>query len=174
MAKITEKNEFLEKNIRDFKGRYLHRLKHEYKLSYEEVVELLTKAEQKLKKKEILIPISVFDNKELSAFETLCKYLKEELKFSYHKSAILLRRDDRTIWASYNTALRKRKDKLVVRKSEISVPLSVFKDRKLSVLESLVKYLKENYELRFSEIASLLNKDQRNIWTVYNRSKNKQ
>jgi len=100
LAKITKKNEFLEKNLRDFKGRYLHRLKHEYKLSYEEVVELLTKAEQKLKKKEILIPISVFDNKELSAFETLCKYLKEELKFSYHKSAILLRRDDHQRGAS--------------------------------------------------------------------------
>jgi hypothetical protein len=173
LANITEKNEFLETSLRDFKGRFANRLKHEYKLNYEEVVDLLTKAEKTLKKKEISVPISVFENKKLSAFETICKYLKEELKFSYHKIAILLQRDDRTIWASYNNAISKRKAKLIVRKSEIMVPVSIFKNRKLSVLESLVNYLKENFKLRFSEIAALLNKDQRNIWTVYNRAKKK-
>lgn len=174
MANISEKNEFLDKSLRDFKGRFVKRLEREYKLRYEEVVDLLSNAEKTLDKKEILIPISVFDNKELSAFETLCKYLKEELKFSYHKIAILLRRDDRTIWAAYNKALQKRKERLVVRKSEITISYVIFQERKLSVLESLVKYLKEHYKLRFSEIAVLLNKDQRNIWTVYNRAKKKE
>jgi len=31
-----------------------------------------------------------------------------------------------------------------------------------------VKYLKEKYSFKFSEIAQLLNRDQRTIWTSYN------
>jgi len=173
MVNFSEKKEFLGKNLRDFKKRFAIRLRDEYKLSYDEVEDLLKKTEKTLKKRDILIPISIFQNKELSAFETICKYLKEELNFSYHKIAFILNRDDRTIWASYNEALQKRKERLLVKKSEISIPHSILKERKLSVLESLVSYLKNNYDLRFSEIATLLNKDERNIWTVYHRAKKK-
>ena len=172
---VNKTNELIMKddNLRDFKVKFLNRLKYGYKLSSGEVVDLLTKAEKTLTKKDILIPVSIFKNKELSAFETICRYLKEELMLSYHKIAILLNRDDRTIWASYNESIKKRKERLAVRKSEIFIPHSIFKDRKLSVLESLVSYLKDNFRLRYSEIAALLNRDERNIWTVYNRSKKK-
>ena len=74
---------------------------------------------------------------------------------------------------TYNNAKVKRKEKLSVKESKFFIPVSIFKDRKLSVLEALVSYLKDNFNLRYREIAVLLNRDERNIWTVYNRYKKK-
>ncbi|MFC1691046.1 hypothetical protein ACFL0W_02585 [Nanoarchaeota archaeon] len=53
------------------------------------------------------------------------------------------------------------------------VPTSIFKDRDVSVLEVLVEFLKEQQGLSFSEIAGLLNRDDRTIWTCYSRAKKK-
>ena len=51
----------------------------------------------------------------------------------------------------------------------IHVPVYLFCDRSLSVLESLVEYLKEILGLSYHKIALLTNRDDRNIWTVYHR-----
>ena len=107
------------------------------------------------------------------ALEVICKYLKEELDFSFSKIALLLNRDSRTIWTSYNNAARKRKENLLVKESKFFIPVSIFTDRQFSVLEAIVSYLKEKFNLRYSEISVLLNRDERNIWTVYNRAKKK-
>ncbi len=53
------------------------------------------------------------------------------------------------------------------------VPVSIFYNDKLSALESVVKYLKENKKIRFRDIASLLNRDDRTIWYTYNQSRKK-
>lgn len=58
-------------------------------------------------------------------------------------------------------------------KKEISIPVAIFDDRRLGVLECLVRYLREKTKLRNSEIAKILNRDDRTIWTVYNRVKQK-
>ena len=58
-------------------------------------------------------------------------------------------------------------------KAEINIPISIFDDRRVGVLESLVSYLRDNLTLKNSEIAKLLNRDDRTIWTVYNRVKKK-
>ena len=63
------------------------------------------------------------------------------------------------------------KEKLKVLEGE-KIPASIFRARLLSVMESLVEYLKEK-GMKLSEIAALLNRDNRTIWTVYNRSKKK-
>ena len=55
----------------------------------------------------------------------------------------------------------------------LSIPISVLKDRSISVLEALVEYLKEVKNLTYHEIAELTNRDDRTIWTVYNRVKKK-
>ncbi len=55
----------------------------------------------------------------------------------------------------------------------LEVPLRILQDRTVAVLEAIVEYLKEEKELRYSEIAKLLNRDQRTIWTVYSRVKKK-
>lgn len=54
--------------------------------------------------------------------------------------------------------------------NSIHIPSYIFKDRTLKVLEVLVEYLKEDCNLNYSEIAVLLNRDARTIWTVYQRA----
>ena len=150
------------------------------KLAFEEITEkygissneILNLIEKKPVSKEILIPISIFEAK-LSPLEAVCRYLKEELDLGYTKIALLLNRDSRTIWTTYNNAAKKRKEKLSVKESKFSIPVSVLKDRKFSVFEILVAYLKDNFNLHYSEIAVLLARDERNIWTVYARAKKK-
>jgi len=55
----------------------------------------------------------------------------------------------------------------------ISIPTAIFQDRELSVLEAIAEYLREKKGMRYSEIAKLLNRDDRTIWTAYNRAKEK-
>ena len=56
---------------------------------------------------------------------------------------------------------------------EIKIPLSVFSDRSLPPLEAVVVYLKDKIRLSYRNIAELLNRDERTIWTVYNRAQKK-
>lgn len=55
----------------------------------------------------------------------------------------------------------------------ISIPTAIFHNRGLSSLEAVSVYLKEKKGLRYSEIAKLLNRDDRTIWTSYKRAKAK-
>lgn len=57
--------------------------------------------------------------------------------------------------------------------SSLSIPTSIFRDRTLSVLEAVVEYLKEHHHLTYHQIARLLNRDDRTVWTVYKRAKQK-
>lgn len=57
--------------------------------------------------------------------------------------------------------------------SQILIPSTIFCDRSLSFLESLVEYLKEQFKLSYHEISVLTNRDERNIWTLYNRAAKK-
>jgi predicted transcriptional regulator len=56
-------------------------------------------------------------------------------------------------------------------KEYIDIPSFVFKDRTLSVLEVMVEYLRDNKKMRFHEIAKIINRDDRTVWTVYRRAK---
>ena len=58
-------------------------------------------------------------------------------------------------------------------KNLVLIPSSIFKDRSTSVLESLVTFLIEIEQLTYHQVADLLNRDDRTIWTVYNRVKKK-
>ena len=53
---------------------------------------------------------------------------------------------------------------------EIYIPLSILNNN--SSLQAIVKYLHEILQLKFSDIAGLLNRDQRTIWNVYSQAKN--
>jgi len=53
----------------------------------------------------------------------------------------------------------------------VTVPSSIFQDRELSVLEAMAEYFREKKGMRYSEIARLLNRDDRTIWTAYKRAK---
>ncbi|MFH1501046.1 MAG: hypothetical protein ABIE22_03830 [archaeon] len=63
-----------------------------------------------MSKKEVRIPVDIFKDRNLSVLEVLVEYLKEKLNLSYHKIAVLLNRDDRTIWTVYNRVGKKREN----------------------------------------------------------------
>ena len=124
-----------------------------------------------LKIKQIHLPLSIFNNRELSSLETICKYLKENLSLSYHEIALILNRDDRTIWSTYNNSIRKRKPSLPVKPSEHHIPIEIFQNRNLAVLQSLVVYLKDSLHLSYHQVALALRRNDRTIWTTYNQAK---
>lgn len=125
-----------------------------------------------IKETTIDIPTSIF-TKELGALETISRYLKDEISLTFRDISTLINRDERTIWSSYKSSIKKRKEKLEVKESEFSIPLSVIKDRKLSTLETIVGYLREHYKISLHDIALILKRDDRTIWTVYSRFKKK-
>jgi hypothetical protein len=137
-------------------------IKKKYRLNNKEITELIEA------RKEIRIPLSLFEDK-LGALEVLCKYMKENLGLSYHEIAQALGRDDRTIWTAYSQAIKKQKEPLKIKDTSLFVAISIFDNKELTVLESIIFYLKHKGR-KYSEIAKLLNRDQRNIWTIYSRA----
>src|SRR3989338_2647135 len=61
----------------------------------------------------------------------------------------------------------------ILQKKELFIPIGVFNNNKLSCLENIVKYLKENLNLKFSKIAKLLNRSSKTIWATYSNASKK-
>ena len=124
-------------------------------------------------KGEIYLPLTLFKS-ELTPFQTLIKYLRENLGLPNKKIAKLLARDTKAVWNAYK--LVKHTKAISVEESPIQspvqVPISIFKDDRLSTLEALVRFLAK-LDLSYAEIGRLLGKDQRTIWTVAHRAKTK-
>ncbi|MEK6855273.1 MAG: hypothetical protein AABX73_03555, partial [Nanoarchaeota archaeon] len=143
------------------------KLKEEYNIDLEE----LSHEQEIISIKKITVPIEIF-KQNIGPAESLTKYLKENKELKLSKIAELLSRDQRTVGINYRNAKSKMKEKIVAKEREI-VPVEIFSDRKLSVLESLVYYLR-NKGMTNAEISKILNKDQRNTWTLYSRAIKKQ
>ena len=58
-------------------------------------------------------------------------------------------------------------------KSKVLLDTKIFRNTKLTIFEAFVKYLKEEKGLTYHQIGLLLGRNERNIWTVYNRGKKK-
>lgn len=132
------------------------------------VDDLLETARIKKTKESIFeIPIEIFSG-DISPAEALCKYLKEEKEMRFSEIARLINRDQRTVWISYrNASLKETEFKIKNKKATVSI--EIFSNRKTSILESLIYYLRE-HGLNNTEIAHLLDKDPRNTWTIYSRA----
>ncbi len=63
--------------------------------------------------------------------------------------------------------------KKMEKKAWLMVPLKIFENRDIGVLESLVEYLKDEQGMRFSEIAKILNRHYNTIRTSYVKAKQK-
>ena len=166
---------------------YLHivdKLKEQYGFSNEEIVKtIIEKASKKynldrtkllrtIKAREgIDIPVTIF-SKKLGALESIVKYMKENLGMNYREIAKELGRDERTIWTSYKKANEKQKEPIKPKETKINIPASAFENKKLTMLESIIIYLKQK-GFKFSEIEKLLERDQRNIGTIYSRAMKK-
>ncbi len=61
----------------------------------------------------------------------------------------------------------------ILGKSETSFPIGIFSTDPLSSLEAIVKYLKENLQLKFSKIGKLLNRSNKTIWATYHNASRK-
>ena len=122
----------------------------------------------KVIRENLSIPVTIF-TKKLGALERISKYLKENLKMSYKEIAEELNRDERTIWASYNKAMQKQEEPIKIKKTKINLPVSIFENRELTILEAAIIYLKEK-GMRYNEIGKLLERNQRNIWKTYSKA----
>jgi hypothetical protein len=120
---------------------------------------------------ELVIPIGVLIGK-ASPLESITRYLVEEKGLRYSKIARLLNRNIRTIWTSYHNSLKKQ-PYWKPKKSKHSIPVSIFSDRRFSVLESIVVYLKDSLGLKLNEIPAIINKSPSTVYTVYKRSQSK-
>lgn len=122
---------------------------------------------------ELTIPLSVLKNN--SSLQSIVFYLHEIHNLNFADIARLLNRNQRTIWATYTQA--KAKKKILLPKFDekvdytFAIPLSILSSRNLSVLESIVFYLKLNSNLSLAQIAQKLGKNYRTIWTVNRRAK---
>ncbi|MEK6818591.1 MAG: hypothetical protein AABY10_01520, partial [Nanoarchaeota archaeon] len=140
----------------------IEKISDKYNISKGEIKKLI------LDKQEIEIPLSIF-SKELGGLEAISKYLKENIKMNYNQIASLLGRDSRTIWTAYNKAKEKQKDLMKIKDKEIYISADIFKNKKLTILESIVIHLREK-GLKYSEIGGFINRDQRNLQTIYSRA----
>ena len=143
-------------------------------LSSDEIFNLANKLLKVQVKEEIKVPISVFKNDYLSSLENIVKYLRENLLLSFKQIGSLTNRNEIALAVTYRNAKKKMEAKFVVEEiSPYSIPVSILKDRNISVLENIAVYLKDSFGLTYHSIAVLLNRDDRTIWTVYQRAKKK-
>ena len=156
-----------QQNTQDIIKLLLKELIQKYDLKKEDLLEAAQE------KDDNDLPISIFQTKELSSLEAISKYLHEDRHLKFSQIASLTKRDSRTIWSSYQFSKKKHPSRLIIKQSEIKIPLHQLTDRSISVLESIVAYLKENYNLSYHQIAILVNRNDRTIWTVYSRYKKK-
>jgi len=126
---------------------------------------------RELEREEIFIPLSIF-NKKLGSLEVISKYLFENRNLSLKNISRLLNRSNRNIWNAHNKSKKKFPKELVIKES-ILIPASILRNLDFTLLENIVSYLKENLGLSYHEIATALQRDDRTIWTVYQRAKKK-
>ena len=143
-------------------------------LSEEEMTSLVNKLLKTVAKEEVKVPISVFKNDYLASLENIVKYLRENLLLSFKQIGSLTNRNEIALAVTYRNAKKKMAEKFVVTEiSPYSIPVSILQDRNISVLENIAVYLKDTFGLNYHSIAVLLNRDDRTIWTVYQRAKKK-
>lgn len=117
------------------------------------------------------IDAAAFSIDALSPTEVLVKYLREKKFNKFSDIARFLKRSQNTIQTTYNNAQKKHPKVLSFSNSNINVPLSIFSNKKFTIFESLVRYLRDSKNMTNRDIAHILKKSNKTIWTVYNRSK---
>ena len=117
------------------------------------------------------VPVEVFGT-ELSPSEAIIKFLKENKKLSYHEIAVELNRDERGIWGGYQRAKKKMSQAFSIEPTT-TIPISIFENRDLSILENVVMFLKDSLNWKLVQIARTLNKKSTTISTAYSRAKEK-
>lgn len=116
------------------------------------------------------IPISIFVQ-ELTVLEAVTKHLHEHHKLRFVEIAELLARSPRSIWGSYRIAEKRYPAQLPIDPRAIRIPVKKFSHDALSPSQVLVMILSDEHKIRLPDIADLLHRDNRTIWTMYNSGK---
>lgn len=143
-----------------------------------ELIKYILRNFNDVEKKEILnqvlvdqdlgLSISIF-RADISGLEVIIKYLKENKNKSFKEISKVLNRKLSTVYNTYTNSKSKFAGALDISDNSIIIPLSIFANRKFSILETLVAYLKDECKLQFKEIAKILNKKYSTVATVYSR-----
>jgi hypothetical protein len=142
------------------------------RLSREQLFAIIAQLSEMAGKKESEhIPVSVFASR-LSPAEAVVKYLKEEKRLRFADIARLLNRDQRGIWCTYRRARQKHPQAFAVKPSPHTVPVSLFTERKFSILEHVVSHLRTG-GMPIKGIAELTRKHPSTIATVHSRVRRK-
>lgn len=145
----------------------LQKLYHEHGLQLPELIKAFQAA-----KEEASIPLSIFSSS-LDPAEALYKFLKENEHFSFQQIALELRRNQKSAWATYQRASKKKKQAFFIGDEKYFLPLSIFKQRRYSFLESVIFYLHSVYFLPNRQIAKLLQRTPNTIAVLMKRAKDK-
>ncbi|MGV8150630.1 MAG: hypothetical protein ACP5NV_02780 [Candidatus Woesearchaeota archaeon] len=137
------------------------------KKSKEELVQIILGME------DYSVPINVL-SAGLHPLQAIVKYLHEEKKLKIRHISILLNRNVQTIWTSYRQVKSKKipsknSRKKISNQNQISIPLSILSKNNNSILESTVHYLNSVHKMPQAQIAKLLGKSIKTIWTCNNR-----
>jgi len=119
------------------------------------------------------IPVSILRSEKLSSLEAIVKFLRENRKLSYNMMAELLYRKPKALSSTYTVAHRKMHATFstIIDDDKSRIPFTAFTNR-LSVLECICTYLKsQNHS--YADIARMISKDQRTVWTVCKRAEKK-
>lgn len=114
------------------------------------------------------IPGSIFINK-LGVLEAIVKYLHENQQLSFKEISKILHRSPNNIAVSYKKSSTKFSKKFYKIDYSIKLPHSIF-NKDFTCFESVCIYLKEKLDLNYHKIAVLTNRNDRTIWTIYNRA----
>jgi len=155
------------KESRELLRSIIHFMRQNQQLSLQELIGIYAEVSP-----EEAVPVSIFSHK-LSPSEALCKFLKENRELTFHEIALLLNRNDRSIWTSYARAKKKSKALFKPKEQDILIPLQIFQDRSRSILEHVTHHLKTSHSLTNSKIARALKKNPSSIATVISRAEKK-
>jgi predicted small secreted protein len=140
-----------------------------YNISKEDLLKLLEEKQNA----NSTIPISILKTSKLSSLEAIVKFLRENRNLSYNIIGGYLKRNPRTLAVTYAVAHRKMPEKFStdIDTDTKRIPFTSF-SKDLSVLECICAYLKsQNHS--YADIARMIGKDQRTVWTVCKRAENK-
>lgn len=123
-------------------------------------------------KGDALVPDTAFI-RGVGILEAVVKYLKEQQGLPNRRIARLTGRDSRSVWQAYSKASKKHPGKLALGSAKAYIPVSVLRKKGSGVLEAVAEYMKDSLGMTYHEIAVSLKRDDRTIWTAYNRRRRK-
>ena len=121
----------------------------------------------------IKVPVDIF-SQGLNVVESLTKYLKEEEGMTFGEIAKLFNRSRNTVWLNYDRAVNKRKKRFEIADGSLRIPFAELADDRFSLLESIVRYLRDTAKLSNKNTAALLGTTQAVVSMSYSRMRSKQ